>query len=219
VATTKDNDSIDPSSFASLAPAIRSLCNLFKASDVPGMIIGGVAASIHGQARATEDVDAAVLLDERRLNHFVRLAAAEGLRPRISDAIVFAQQNAVLLLEHSESGVSVDIALGRLPFERYAVEHATSIKIDDLVVPVVAPEDLIVMKAIAHRPQDLQDIRVIVTSNPKLDVMRIRREVRGMASALDMPELWTDIAGLFQRSRSHVKKLRPKSRKGRQKKT
>lgn len=53
MATTKGNDSIAPSSFASLAPAIRSLCNLFKTSDVPGMVIGGVAASIHGQVRAT----------------------------------------------------------------------------------------------------------------------------------------------------------------------
>lgn|GEM_PF-119636 len=218
MATAKDNDPVNLSSFASLAPAIRALYNLFKSSDVPGMIIGGVAASIHGQARATEDVDAAVLLDERHLDHFVKLAAAEGLHPRISDAIAFAQRNAVLLLEHSESGVSVDIVLGRLPFERYALEHAIYVKIDDLLVPVVAPEDLIVMKAIAHRPQDLQDIRVIVTSNPKLDVKRIRREVRGMASALDMPELWTDIAGLFRRSQSRAKKLRRKSGKGRQKK-
>lgn len=158
------------------------------------------------------------MLDERHLNHFVKLAAVEGLHPRISDAIPFAQRNAVLLLEHSESGVSVDVALGRLPFERYAVEHATCVKIDDLVVPVVAPEDLIVMKAVAHRPQDLQDIRVIVTSNPKLDGKRIRKEVRGMASALDMPELWTDIAGFFQVSRSRTQKRRPKSGKGRQKK-
>lgn len=218
MATAKDNDPVNLSSLASLAPAIRALCNLFKASDVPGMIIGGVAASIHGQARATEDVDAAVLLDERHLNRFVKLAEAEGLHPRISDAIAFAQRNAVLLLEHSESGVSADIAIGRLPFERYAVEHATYIKIDDLLVPVVAPEDLIVMKAIAHRPQDLQDIRVIVTSNPKLDVTRIRREIRGMASALDMPELWTDIAGFFQGSRSRARKLGPKSGKGRKKK-
>ncbi len=181
------------------------------------MIIGGVAASIHGQARATEDVDAAVLVDERHLDRFVQLAAAEGLHPRISDAIAFAQRNAVLLLEHSESGVSVDIAIGKLPFERYAVEHATCVRIDDLLVPVVAPEDLIVMKAIAHRPQDLQDIRVIVTSNPKLDVKRIRREVRGMASALDMPELWTEIAGFFQGASARAQKLKPKSRKGRQK--
>lgn len=218
MATTKDNDPVNPSSLASLAPAINALCNLFKSSDVPGMIIGGVAASIHGQARATEDVDAAILLDERHLNRFVKLAALEGLHPRISDAIAFAQRNAVLLLEHSESGVSVDIMLGRLPFERYAVEHATSVKIDDVVVPVAAPEDLIVMKAIAHRSQDLQDIHVIVTSNPKLDVKRIRKEIRGMARALDMPELWTDIAGFFRRSESLAEKVRPRSRRGRKKK-
>lgn len=98
MAVAKDNDFINLSSFASLAPAIRALCNLFKASDIPGMIIGGVAASIHGQARATEDVDATVLLDERHLNRFVKLAAVEGLYPRISDAITFARRNAVLLL-------------------------------------------------------------------------------------------------------------------------
>lgn len=218
MATTEESDSLTSSSFATLAPAIRSLCNLLKASRVPGMIIGGVAASIHGQARATEDVDAAVLLDERKLNRFVELAAVEGLRPRISDAVGFAQRTAVLLLEHTPSGISVDIAIGRLPFERYAVEHSTCVTIDDLVVPVAAPEDLIVMKAVAHRPQDLQDIRVIVTSNPKLDVKRIRREVCEMARALDMPELWTDIAGLFRRSRSQEKKARRKLPKGRRKK-
>ncbi len=182
------------------------------------MIIGGVAASIHGQARATEDVDAAVLLDERKLNRFIELAAVEGLRPRISDAIAFAQRTAVLLLEHTPSAVSVDIAIGRLPFERYAVEHATLVRIDDLVIPVAAPEDLIVMKAVAHRPQDLQDIRVIVTSNPKLDVKRIQREVREMANALDMPELWTDIAGLFRRSQTRSKKRPQKPGKARRKK-
>lgn len=218
MATTQDNEPVNPSSLTSLAPAIRSICDLFKAADVPGMIIGGVAASIHGQARATEDVDVAVLLDERHLNRFVKLAAVEGLYPRISDAITFAQRNAVLLLEHSESGVSVDIVLGRLPFERYAIEHAIGVKIDDLAVPVITPEDLIIMKAVAHRPQDLQDIRVIVTSNPKLDVKRIRREVRVMASALDMPELWTDIAGFFQGSRVRAQKLKPRSGKGRRKK-
>lgn len=218
MATTEGDDSVTPSVFVSLAPAIQSLCNLFRTSGVPGMIIGGVAASIHGQARATEDVDAAVLLDERKLNWFVELAAIEGLHPRVSDAIAFAQRNAVLLLEHAESGISVDIALGRLPFERDAIAHARSVKIDDLVIPVAAPEDLIVMKAVAHRPQDLQDIRVIVTSNPKLDVKRVQREVREMAKALDMPELWTDIARLFRRSQSRAKKIRRKPGQARRKK-
>jgi hypothetical protein len=50
---------------SSLAPAIRALCNLLKSSRTPAIIIAGVAASLQGQARATEDVDALVRLDER----------------------------------------------------------------------------------------------------------------------------------------------------------
>lgn len=218
MATTEDDDPVTPSSFASLAPAVRSLCHLFQTSGASGMIIGGVAASIRGQARATEDVDASVLLDERDLNRFVKLAAIEGLRPRISGAIAFAQRNAVLLLEHSQSGISVDIAIGRLPFERDAIAHATPVRIDDLIIPVATPEDLIVMKAIAHRPQDLEDIRAIVTSNPKLDVARVRREVLEMAKALDMPELWRDIAGLFRRPRTLARSPQRKQKAVRRKK-
>ncbi|WHZ24900.1 MAG: hypothetical protein OJF47_004012 [Nitrospira sp.] len=61
------------------------------------MIIGGVAASLQGQARATEDVDASILLDESSLTRFMKMAAAEGLRPRIADAVAFARRSAVLL--------------------------------------------------------------------------------------------------------------------------
>jgi hypothetical protein len=80
---------------SSLAPAIRALCNLLKSSRTPAIIIGGVAASLQGQARATEDVDALVRLDERS---------------RISDAVCFAKQSAVLLLEHEETRVGASWA-------------------------------------------------------------------------------------------------------------
>ena len=36
------------------------------------------------------------------------------------------------------------------------------------------PEDLIIMKAIAHRPKDMLDIESIITSHPKLDRKRIQ---------------------------------------------
>ena len=219
MASTEENQSITPPSFVSLIPAVRALCNLLKVSGTPGMIIGGVAASLCGQARATEDVDASVLLDERLLSRFLELAAAEGLRPRIPDAIAFAQRSAMLLLEHKPTSVGVDIAIGRLPFEREAIERAQSLIVEDLVIPVATPEDLVVMKAVAHRPQDLQDIRVIIAANPSLDFDHIRAQVREFAGVLEMPELWTDVAGLFPRSHRTAKSTRQKrAKKGARKK-
>ncbi len=213
MASTEDNPSISPPSLASLIPAICALCNLLKVSQVPGAIIGGVAASLQGQARATEDVDALLRLDERSLDHFLDMAMAQGFKPRIPDAVSFARRSAVLLLEHQASRVGVDLTICRLPFDSDAIDRSRLIVMGDLQFSVVAPEDLIIMKAIAHRPQDFQDIRAVVRANPQLDVRRVRTQVQEFAKALDMPELWEDIAVLFRAPRSQAKKVPRKQAK------
>lgn len=213
MASTSDNPSITNLPLASLIPAIRDLCNLLKVSHVPGSLIGGVAASLQGQARATEDVDALLRLDERTLDHFLEMAIAQGFTPRIPDAVSFARRSAVLLLEHEASRVGVDLTICRLPFDSDAIDRSRLIVMGDLQFSVVAPEDLIIMKAIAHRPQDFQDIRAVVRANPQMDVRRVRTQVREFAKILDMPELWEDIAALFHAPRSQAKKVPRKQAK------
>lgn len=162
------------------------------------MIIGGVAASLQGHPRLTADVDATVLLDESSMDRFLQQASQHGLVSRIKNPLAFARQSAMLLLKHEQTGVAVDIAQSRLLFETEALHRAKQIKVKNMSVPVATSEDLIIMKAIAHRPQDLQDIRAIITANPQLDVRFISTHVRDFAKALEMPELWTNIAGLFK---------------------
>ena len=219
MASNTDDPALTGSALTSLIPAIRALCNLFTVSQVRGALIGGIAASLQGQARATEDVDALLRLDERTLDRFLELAIKQGFKPRIPDAVAFARRSAVILLEHEASRVGVDLTISRMPFDSDAIDRAHSIAIDDFRLPVVAPEDLIIMKAIAHRPQDLQDIHAVVRANPRLEVERIRAQVQGFAKALDMPELWKDIAGLFPSPRSRNKKMsRRKTKASRKKK-
>jgi hypothetical protein len=55
-------------------------------------------------------------------------------------------------------------------------------------VPRPLPENLIIMKAVAHRPQDLADIEAILVANLKLNLRRVRHWVREFAAALEMPE-------------------------------
>jgi predicted nucleotidyltransferase len=186
---------------------------LLTVSHVFGAIIGGVAASLQGQARATEDVDALLRLDEKTLDHFLDMAMAQGFKPRIPDAVSFARRSAVLLLEHEASRVSVDLTICRLPFDFGAIDRARLVVMGNLQFSVVTPEDLIIMKAIAHRPQDLQDIRAVVRANPQLDVRRVRSQVKEFAKSLDMPELWADIAALFRTPRSQAKKVSRKQPK------
>ena len=67
-----------------------------------------------------------------------------------------------------------------------------------LSVRLPTPEDLIIMKAVAHRPKDLEDIRTIIDKNPNLDVDRIKQWVISFAEALETPDLWTDIEDMFE---------------------
>ena len=161
-----------------------------------GVIVGGVAVSLLGQARFTEDLDAMVLLSVEQIPHLLMIAQKEGIEPRISQAEDFARRHRVLLLRHTTSQTNIDISLGVLPFEQEMVERSVVYNIDDaLKIRLPTPEDLIIMKAVAHRPKDLLDIQGLIQSHPNLDRARIQDWVSQFAEFLEMPELWDDIAG------------------------
>jgi hypothetical protein len=57
------------------------------------------------------------------------------------------------------------------------------------------------MKAVAHRPIDLEDIRSILEVNPNVDLKRIRYWVKEFAKTLEMPEIWNDLKKLLPRKK------------------
>ena len=180
--------------FAPLLGPLTALQRLLARFGDRGMVIGGVAASLLGKPRLTDSVDAVILLSVEDLPHLMKAAAHEGIVLRIANAEDFARRHRVLLLRHQESGINVDISLGALPFEVEAVERSIVHHIGSLAIRLPTPEDLIIFKAVAHRPQDLLDIQAIIESHPDLDRERIRYWVGEFARFLEMPELWEDIA-------------------------
>ena len=163
-----------------------------------GVVIGGIAVGLLSQTRFTEDVDVMMLLSVDDVSHFLEIAQEEGITPRISQVEKFAMRSRVLLLQHLASQTNIDISLGVLPFEQQVVQRSILHEIDEtLSIRLPTPEDLIIMKAVAHRPKDLLDIQGIIQSNPDLDTARIKDWVTQFGELLEMPELWEDIAGWF----------------------
>ena len=173
---------------------IQALQNLISKFNDQGVIIGGVAASLLGAPRYTVDLDAVFLLSIEELSRLLEEAAAQGIEPRIADPVTFARKNRVVLLRHTVSGVDINLSLGILPFEVEMVERSRTIEIGAIKLRLPTPEDLIIMKVIAHRPKDLVDIQAITNSHPNLDKERIHFWVEQFGEALDLPELWKEIA-------------------------
>jgi predicted nucleotidyltransferase len=178
--------------------AIEALQRLLEKFDNRGVIIGGIAVGFLGRPRLTEDVDAMFLLSTQDISGFLEAAKNESIEPRLPNADEFARKNRVLLLQHTPTETNIDISLGILPFEEEVVERGAIQFTSTLSVRLPSPEDLIIMKAVAHRPKDLEDIRTIVDKNPKLDLPRIEKWVKQFADVLEMPSLWDDIAGILK---------------------
>jgi len=188
-----------------LLAALRDLVAWFQDAPTPGTVIGGVAASLLGRPRVTRDIDALVLLDESEWSTFLAKGAGFGFVPRLSNALTFARQARVLLVRHEASGIDIDIAFGALPFEEKAVARAVWHDVGGIRIPLPLPEDLLIMKAVAHRPRDMADIESILDAQPKLDLPRVRRWVREFSAALETPELLRDFNALVARRRKRKK--------------
>lgn len=190
-----------PETIEPLLAPLAALQRLLARFDEQGTIIGGVAVGFLGQARLTADADAMILLSLDELPDLLLQAKKEGLVPRISNAEEFARRSRVVLLRHAESGIDVDISLGMLPFEVEMVERSQVYHEGALQIRLPSPEDLIIMKAIAHRPKDMTDIEAIIANQPKLDSKRIQFWVEQFAEILETPELWTDVARLLRKAK------------------
>ncbi|MDP3185425.1 MAG: nucleotidyl transferase AbiEii/AbiGii toxin family protein [Anaerolineales bacterium] len=182
-----------PEGIEPLAEPLESLQRLLARFDERGVVIGGVAASLLGKPRYTEDVDAMFLLSVEDIPRFLDAAKTEGIEPRIEAAADFARKNRVLLLNHIASDTNIDISLGILPFEEEVVKRSIVHDFDTLKIRLPTPEDLIVFKAVAHRPKDLLDIQTIVDKHPNIDLVRVEQWVKSFAEALETPELWGQI--------------------------
>ncbi len=186
-----------PDSITPLLQPLVALQNLLEHFDHQGVIIGGIAASLLGKPRFTADIDAVILLHVEDLPKLVDAAREQGITPRIADAEAFARENRILLLRHQASGINIDIALGVLPFETEMVARSHVLDVGGIHLRLPTPEDLIILKAVAHRPQDLTDIQAVATSNPDLDKERVRFWVEEFGAALENPDLWEDISPLL----------------------
>jgi predicted nucleotidyltransferase len=180
---------------------LESLQRLLSRFNEQGVIIGGAAVSVLGKARYTEDIDAMFLLSVKDIPRLLEAASAEGIEPRIENAAEFARKSRVLLLKHVLSNTNIDLSLGVLPFEQEMVERSVVHQVDvALQLRLPTPEDLIILKAIAHRPKDMEDIRILADKYQNLDVARIEKWVKQFADVLEMPSLWDDVVSILDQS-------------------
>ena len=185
---------------APLLHALGAVSEWLDAGPTPGAIVGGVAASILGRPRLTEDVDVLVLLEREGWSSFLAAGQAFGFVPRIDDALGFAEESRVLLVSHRPSGTPIDVVLGALALEEEIVRGAARIEIAGAAISLPTPESIVVMKAIAQRARDVADIEGILETRDHLDIDWIRTWLAEFDRALGRTDLLAEFERIVART-------------------
>lgn len=182
-----------------LEAALEALARGLTESRVPWAVIGGIAVIARGVRRFTTDIDVAVRGDAISVESLLKDLARFSISPRIADAVPFAEANLVLLLRHQESGVDLDVSLAWSAFEHDALATSTMTSFGRVRVPMCTAESLVVFKAIAGRPKDLEDAEALLALHPDIDRARARSRVAELSELAEAPELLAAFEQLLRR--------------------
>ncbi len=157
---------------ASLEAVFRTL----KAADVRYLVVGGLAVIAHGYVRFTQDLDLVISLDDANARAAMEALERLGYRPKVPvratdfadcdkrEAWIREKQMLVFqLLSDAHPTVGIDVFV-REPFDfseeaSRAVSHELAPGVD---VPVVSLATLLALKRAADRPNDRQDVKMLL---------------------------------------------------------
>ncbi len=149
---------------------IHVICAALQAAKIPYAIVGGYAVALHGAVRGTVDVDVVInwtLKNLQKIEHVFKGMGLISLHPIDADSVFRFKdeyiQNRHLIAwnfyDPSNPANQIDLII------TYDLTHAHTKTIHTSAGPikVLSREDLIKMKKISGRPQDLADVKALET--------------------------------------------------------
>jgi hypothetical protein len=149
---------------------IRGILAELTREGVEFLVIGGVAVGFHGYVRATKDVDIVPAPGPQNLERLARVL--RGLDARVEGAEEFDDEELLDPTDPEVLGLGgnwvLRTRLGRFDIMQWIGEDelwgklapaAIETEIDSLPIRVVSYEDLVALKELAGRPEDLTDLR------------------------------------------------------------
>ena len=162
------------------------LARALDTADLPYIIIGGQAVLVYGEPRLTRDVDVTLGSDPARLGDVLGVCAGLGLVPLI-DPAPFVAETLVLPCEDPATGLRVDFIFSYEGYERAAVARAATRRLGGTDVRFASAEDLVVLKVVAGRPRDLEDVAGVLARQPTLDAGYVRGWLAAFEEAVERP--------------------------------
>jgi len=138
----------DPDTLDVFLPVLARVVRVVERLGIPHAFMGGMASTIHGRDRLTHDIDILVRPGDDAVA-LLHALAADGFETERRDEAWLYKANLGEVLVDIIFEAGADIARVRLDDEMIA--HTRMATLGDVEFRVLAPEDLLVIKVLAHK--------------------------------------------------------------------
>ena len=134
---------------------------------------GALALGFYAEPRGTLDVDLNIFVDADEPGEALDALAAGGIAIDHDHAMATIASRGDLFLRHR--GCRLDLFFNSIPFHVSVSRRTREVHLLGARVPILAPEDLIVLKLLFHRHKDIVDIeRIVAAMGADLDWPYVR---------------------------------------------
>lgn len=151
--------------------------DLLETHGVPYALIGGIAVSVLGRERFTKDVDLTISIDERQAQTLEKIFKSDPAY-KVHLISFISSQKIPDMFRIFWKEIPVDLLVSNTDFQKEIVRRALPETVLGRSIKIATPEDLIVLKLLADRPQDQSDIGVLLKRYPRLDWSYIEKWCR-----------------------------------------
>lgn len=144
----------------SLPDVFRDIVRLLEHSQIPYLVIGGVAQAVVGEPRVTQDLDCIIAVSPvgiQRLLDELQNAGFGVDRPTVLQRI-----DTMGTFSVARGRWRVDMILSSTKFEQSAFQRSQRFRLYEVEANLPTPEDLILLKLVPGRDKDILDVKTLM---------------------------------------------------------
>lgn len=188
-----------------VAEYLAAIQRALSVLDVRWYVFGAQAVIFAGAVRTTADID--ITVEEVPVEKLVKALKKAGfvLRTGIEDLDELIEHHRILPMEHRTSGMQLDVVRAGPGPEQQMLTRVMMRKLGRTQIPFIDTNDLLVLKTLAGREKDLEDVRALLRGkSAEIEVEVVRARLDELGALIDdstLRELFDDQVRAARRKR------------------
>lgn len=161
------------------------------------IVIGGFAAGIIGEPRATVDIDIDIILDKKNITQFLNEAKNAGFEFSEKECKKRAKQTGTFQVKLAD--YRIDFIITSIALEKEAIKRKEILNVHKVKANFPTPEDLILLKIIPGRPRDIVDAEnVAIRHSDKLDKRYLLKWAERLSDEAEDMRIYKEVKRLIR---------------------